>query len=766
MVNKIQLVGSGRTLPILSLTSGNWLLRTFQNPISQHKSSTQPTQITNPMPDPLQVKPLYIVAFESKSNAQEYQPVIAALPSREDGTLPLLFDGDLAPCIPALWFCLHLPPTMIDLLDLDASVLQDLQKWEQNHEILLLPLDAVGHFNWEEMRKQYVPVLILSPDEIQSRASNLSHNINPLLGCVSTSELSQDLIDLVWIRIGELVPGRQLLSGSITQIARLDSAPWILPARHLLRQFQASDVDEPAEEGRFDDSKLDAFRVQNLRTAVARLELAGCGPEEFEARLGAEMAAAMRSKHIHVAVFAPGIAPAYRRSLKALAEPASIADWPRSDHGPSLSANPSTWSDYQIERAVGEFCLTHRSLARSGMGLMLPSIPKRAWIALAELEEHCRLAAIDDWRVDAQAIRRWLAIIAMCGNDLFSDADVMALNSASFITAFSNFPLGLLATHIDRAPLVCKVPMALRPLVPLSRTLQQELMAPPILDLSRGARVLVAECIPQSDLVGRLSRRAWEPTEQVIAGSTQVVIEHAECLCPEELRAAIERNRPDILVISAHGFYRPENNVAGLMIGETPVLGAELGNMPPCVILSACHAGPRGVGAVTIPDLLYRQGAATVLATIAPVDVRHNSTLIGRLFVNLSEAIEGRISLRTFADAWHHVATGNAVVDVLLSSNRWAEWGWSRDQTGTSPIEEFQTIRSKGRLHTSTIYGDTVGVLSEIADERGVGPAFRQWVRTQGFVPETLFYTLLGWPERILLRDEVLEKARAESFPR
>ena len=61
----------------------------------------------------------------------------------------------------------------------------------------------------------------------------------------------------------------------------------------------------------------------------------------------------------------------------------------------------------------------------------------------------------------------------------------------------------------------------------------------------------------------------------------------------------------DILYISAHGYYNIKQNMAGIMVGEEFWMASEDINVPPIVILSACHSSPRGMGAVNIACLLY-----------------------------------------------------------------------------------------------------------------------------------------------------------------
>ena len=71
-----------------------------------------------------------------------------------------------------------------------------------------------------------------------------------------------------------------------------------------------------------------------------------------------------------------------------------------------------------------------------------------------------------------------------------------------------------------------------------------------------------------------------------------------------------------ILVLSAHGVFQGGLQPAGLMIGDEVCLGPGLGPLPPVVILSACHVAPRGTGAVSVADMLLREGALAVLGLI------------------------------------------------------------------------------------------------------------------------------------------------------
>ena len=185
------------------------------------------------------------------------------------------------------------------------------------------------------------------------------------------------------------------------------------------------------------------------------------------------------------------------------------------------------------------------------------------------------------------------------------------------------------------------------------------------------------------------------------------------------------------------------------------VLALGLGPLPPVVILSACHVAPRGAGAVTVADLLLREGAVAVLGTQVPVDVAHNAILMGRLFVYVTEVMAQREEHATLLEVWHRVQTSNAINDILNGSNSLHSWGRSMAASGRPVLVEFMSVRSTGQLQMGHIYKDTERVLGAIADDQGEGERVRNWFRSPGYVPESLFYLFIGRPEHIYLRPRV-----------
>ncbi|MGW6506606.1 CHAT domain-containing protein [Streptomyces niveus] len=222
-----------------------------------------------------------------------------------------------------------------------------------------------------------------------------------------------------------------------------------------------------------------------------------------------------------------------------------------------------------------------------------------------------------------------------------------------------------------------------------------------------------------------------------------------ETLTADALRRAVAEHRPDFLIISAHGSF--SGNVAGLAIGNEICVELDLDHPPPVVMLSACHVAPRGAGAVSVTDLLFREGVLAVLGTQVPVRVDRNAMLMGRFLANVAEELQSPGRHATVLDLWHHVQAGNAVNDVLSGSASLQEWAMRGSADGTPVLTEFMLNASAGKLRRGHIYADTERVLEEIAHDMGMGHKVKNWFRRPGYVPESLFYLFVGHPERVHL---------------
>jgi hypothetical protein len=685
-----------------------------------------------------------VALFSARSSTNEYEPVVAG---GEPGTLPHQLDRDVIPALPALWYFLHLPMTFWDLIDLSGSALALLSRRRSEHAILLAPIQAFDTKIIPPLPTSLWPSLVVAPDELLGDARSVSSELDCVLSPLPTSALSDDTLAQNWAELHRrLIPTLPYVAGAPLLVRRLDTGPLVLPIRRLARQLSQSLDFLPAT----DEDPLSWVRAGLTQhafvQAIASLEDRQASQAEADESLGQLVEQELQITRLPIALGAPGVASPYERALRADAGmAASVRRFPRFDAEDIFVTDFAGRADDLVERSAIEFLVAH-SAAGDGLGMVVESLPPGLFSALATLEHHWRSGPVP------RKVWRLLSELDRLAAPIWNESVTEAVARASRLTVLSNFPLGILRFPGDTAPLACRVPIAYHPLSPLTRALQIELQ-PRVADLSRGFHVLVAECIPPEDPVGQLSRIGWDVGQQIFESEAahNSTLTRVNVRSVSQLSAEIRNAAADVLVLSAHGF--AVGGVAGVVIGDERCLGPEFGEVPPVLVLSACHVAPRGRGEVTVTDLLLRQGALAVLGTHVPVDVRHNAMLTVRLFVYMTESVAGVEDHETLLDAWRRTQSTHAVIDILHGNRQFAEWGGSMTPSGLPVLTEFMTARSQDRLRVTHVYDDSEEVLLEIADQMGDGERVRQWLKTPGYLPESAFYELIGCPERVVLRD-------------
>lgn len=150
--------------------------------------------------------------------------------------------------------------------------------------------------------------------------------------------------------------------------------------------------------------------------------------------------------------------------------------------------------------------------------------------------------------------------------------------------------------------------------------------------------------------------------------------------------------------------------MAGIMVGEEFWMASEDINVPPIVILSACHSSPRGMGAVNIADMFIRNGAISVLGTfIASVSSagREDIALVGidNEEGQLNALKDGRYYKATVAQDSYSIGeeamnaalsaidgkkTGDVVVPGILVTADNVEEYLTDDQAKKDELEEYK----------------------------------------------------------------------------
>ena len=418
----------------------------------------------------------------------------------------------------------------------------------------------------------------------------------------------------------------------------------------------------------------------------------------------------------------------------------------------NLKKNKISTSDYSIidSQVINLICI-HKAIDKNGIYIDLPIIQDDVFALLNELEYHC---------IDIQNFPKvyhnkyiWNTIMKigkLLGNKL-NDYQINALRYAKDITFFSDFPIGLAILPGDEVPLLCYKSITYRTLTPLTRQLQLELSPKRRIVLKKKTKIAFAQCIDNSDRIFRFSEYVSDFLKKQ---SDFFSVKYAKITTVEEMIEFVGQNKEaDILYISAHGWYKKDQNIAGIAIGNNIWMANENLVFPPVVILSACHVSPRGRGAVCISDLMMRNGAVAVLGTSIPVDVIRNDILMVRLFTYMIEIFENRRKSRDLSQLWNFIVFTNAIHEIMKQSKGLEKWMYEEIAPNKTRLHEFELERSVGRLRPNYVYSDTIAIIKKMLDDNGLHGKYDSILNNKDFFPESFFYQWIGSPDSIMIEN-------------
>ena len=711
-------------------------------------------------------RPIYLVVCPVSGDVDDdYEPISHEFtPGTDDPATT--FDSELVPILPAIWYALHLPSTRIDTVDIPVMVgIREQLREKRRHLVLPVAAYALRHPLMLAALVQYgEPMLIISDDDGFEAASAASRDGGFVLPPVRVSDLNEDTLRQHWQTISdhwnadwpegvELDPMPPSWSPAI---ASNGSAG---PLRRLLKSIGRLDATVRSHDQEPYAGAVDLLQWRAYLDALSGMEEQGLSMAEAELVADAAISEAGRRLKVPLTLGLPGVAPRYRRLVGRLAQEATATGPDKLSQTQSNATSTEPGDPPDVLRLM----VAHNAAGDNSVGIVCADpVPDAAFVALADLERYWVDSTRTRTGIKPATEARLRARLDEAMRPFWSERMISVIRTASQIDAFTNFPIGLLRLPEHTAPLAALVPIAYRPINPLTRAFQLEFTPDHSVDFSNGMRVLVIECIPDTDPVGVISRKAWAFAAQELTDPTRsVCVDIVYAFDKADVADALATNRPDVVILSAHGVYDADANMAGLAIGDEVSLGDDLGPMPPVVILSSCHSGPRGAGPVAVADLLLRAGARAVLSTLVPVGVLHNSTFMTRLLVYMSESIGGTETHATLMDLWHRVQTNTVIMDILYGNPRLLEWGHSESK-GTPPIVEFMSGRSAGRLRPWHLYQDAESVLLDIAAERGEREAVQGWLRAPGYVPESMMYTIVGDPSSVRFQASRLTSAQRQ----
>lgn len=684
----------------------------------------------------------YYVLFKTKCLDANYEPILQLIVSDSMSQMSQtthIWDKELDPIFPALWYILHLPRMGFDTIENDIELV--LHSHDEPHNIIVFPYCPNEKGTQKFINHGIVnPTLIICPDEIFDEVTHDLTIPQGILGIYKISDLTTRLLQKQWKQLSNTI--KQNCSDSKSCIVESNFRITVRGERKILPLIPLANQLGYTKQLIDEITALNACNNHNKYVLVMRKRILDVyramikKDPDFKERTEKDLIENPNFNGIPLVITLPGI---MRHQAKKLSRVLDLPD-----------------DEQEIVDIIG----SHRAIAKNALYVSIDSISQEMFTELAALEEHCK----DARKINNTYIWRTLKRIGKLLNNKLKQCNIDIIKDVSQITVFSDFPIGLAILPNCSAPLSCIKPISYRPLTPLTKAFQYEMEKSPQVYFGRELKIVIAECVDKNDKIRNFCDGLTHALMDMTENEADVSLKVEEISSVKQFKEMLKNhNDADILMVSSHGTYSIDNNMAGLAIGNEIWMADDNDiHVPPVVLLSACHVMPRGRGVVSVGDLFIRAGAKAVLGTFVPVDVRRNAILIVRLFTDILEVRKGWSHMRTLDEMWCHVVGSNPIHEIIasMSSNfsKLEIWANTTKEDGTFPQAEFKNKYSVGRLRIIHAYEDTETILREIAYRDGIGEYYDSYIKTNGYFPESIFYQIIGMPENIFIRNSVMEQ--------
>ena len=644
-----------------------------------------------------------------------------------------LFDDLLIPILPAVEYCLHMPRTEMDTYDVDTRVLDN--AYDVSHDICIIPDTA-------PLIEQIMPqfTFIIYADDCLESVKKTAQSCEAELAAMSVSDLSQESLRKYWKTLfnRRTVQDVDRLKDIEIQFLLSDEKQLILPALATARQYEKANVvyNKVFNSVNIFETCADVIWNQFVHhnALMSCSSFSGTDGDVFRKMFREGEKNAEKTTRVNVVITMPGV-PHRQVKLGGLSQ--------------ELPAD---------EKKVIRLLALHRAIAKEALIIEVPFVGNALFDKLNELEINCKHGTNNKY------VKKTLRDLGKIFEGKLTKEQLWAINWAKHLTVFSDFPIGLAIIGNADTSLQCYKEISYRPLTPLTRCFQNEMVKHRQIYHGARCKIAFAECVPddrQNKWIRSTSTSIIHSLKSFCANNEKMEYVYAETLTVQALKDFISKNiDADILHISGHGYYERKNNLAGLMVGHEFWMGDDNDyRVPPVVILSACHVSPRGSGVVNIADMFIRSGAEAVLGTFIPVDAQRNMILINRLYTYINEAQKGCKMYKTLSEAWSGVVATNAIHEIAASSQKFFQWIMDKNDNGELRLMDFSMKRCPGRLHGSSMYKDTIEIVKEMLHEEGLDGKFDDILSQDDYFPESFFYQWIGFPENIFLYNEVFDKA-------
>lgn len=228
----------------------------------------------------------------------------------------------------------------------------------------------------------------------------------------------------------------------------------------------------------------------------------------------------------------------------------------------------------------------------------------------------------------------------------------------------------------------------------------------------------------------------------------------ALCKTIDEVKASVDKHRPDILIFDCHGGVDFEDLSTHLWINNeklTNTIIKEKGIVAPIIFLSACGTAPNYGFFNTIAQGFFEAGSLSVTTTFMPVDINVSSMLYVRLLRQLKKAIEQKMHKNWLGFLSHIVRTSSVFEAINYARNK-----------AISRIDFEEEKLSETHLNSVVelmFFSKRRKVYFEM-DKRisNINKRYSNAFSSQ--IPEYLFYSHLGRPDLIYFEDWLTEKRK------
>lgn len=231
----------------------------------------------------------------------------------------------------------------------------------------------------------------------------------------------------------------------------------------------------------------------------------------------------------------------------------------------------------------------------------------------------------------------------------------------------------------------------------------------------------------------------------------------------EELVEAVQKYEGAILIFDGHGGYEDKLGVGTIVVGGVPIEVWALREQcvfPPIVLFSACDTHPLDGSHGSSANAAFVLGAASVLATVLPINAGQAALFLARLVLRIVEFIPIALKHRTML-TWREVISG------MLRMSYTSEVRQQLIKQRLVKLDEEANARVQ--LVANTAINERLGnwfelFLDALSQESGIDQNdLQRLISTRASMVDSIKYVQLGSPENIVIEPDVSRDSGASS---